>query len=128
MSFNFCDADAGKIIDIVEDRRLYSLTKYFSRYSRNARLNVKNIIIDMYTPYILHIKTMFPNANIITDKFHTVQLINRALNKTRISLMNKDKLHYNKLKRYWKLLLRDCNTLNHFKFQKYTCFEIYDRD
>ncbi|MDD2203115.1 MAG: ISL3 family transposase [Bacilli bacterium] len=123
MSFNFCNADTGEIIDIVEDRRLYSLTKYFSRYSRDARLNVKNIIIDMYTPYIVLIKAMFPNANIITDKFHTVQLINRALNKTRINLMNKDKLHYNKLKRYWKLLLRDRDSLNHFKFQKYTCLE-----
>jgi transposase len=122
MSFNFCNADTGEIIDIVEDRRLYSLTRYFSRYSREARLKVKNIVIDMYMPYIVLIKTMFPNANIITDKFHTIQLINRALNKTRINLMNKDKVNYNKLKRYWKLLLRDRSTLNHYKFQKYTCF------
>ena len=122
MSFNFCNADTGEIIDIVEDRRLYSLTRYFSRYSKDARLKVKNIVIDMYKPYIVLIKTMFPNANIITDKFHTVQLINRALNKTRISLMNKDKLNYNKLKRYWKLLLRDRNSLNHYKFKRYTCF------
>ena len=122
MSFNFCNADTGEIIDIVEDRRLYSLTRYFSRYSKDARLKVKNIVFDMYKPYIVLIKTMFPNANIITDKFHTVQLINRALNKTRISLMNKDKLNYNKLKRYWKLLLRDRNSLNHYKFKRYTCF------
>ena len=33
MSFLFCDADNGKIIDIVEDRRLNSLIKYFQRYS-----------------------------------------------------------------------------------------------
>lgn len=122
MSFNFCNAETGEIIDIVEDRRLYSLTRYFSRYPREKRLKVKNIVIDMYTPYIVLIKTMFPNANIITDKFHTIQLISRALNKTRINLMNKNKANYNKLKRYWKLLLRDRNTLNHYNFQKYTCF------
>ena len=75
MSFHICNAKNGKTIDIVEDRRLNSLIKYFSRYSRDSRKNVKYIVIDMYAPYISLIKMMFPNAKIVIDKFHLIQLI-----------------------------------------------------
>lgn len=123
MSFIFMNAENGKIMDIVEDRKLTSLTDYFRLYTYEARSNVKTITIDMYTPYMTLIKTMFPNAHIITDKFHTVQLISRSLNKTRIKVMNENKQYYNKLKRYWKLLLKNYNDLDDNQFRKYRCFK-----
>ena len=61
----------------------------------------------MYSPYVSLIKKMFPNAQIIIDTFHLVQLISRALNKTRIKTMKSNKTIYNKVKRYWKLILKD---------------------
>lgn len=130
MSFHLCNGESGQTIDIVEDRRLYSLLKYFARYSHKARASVKFIVIDMYSPYISLIKAMFPNAKIIIDKFHLAQLISRALNKTRIKVMNLDKQNYNKLKRYWRLFLKDRNELDFSKWQKFTCFPnlITERD
>ena len=122
MSFHIVDGKAGKTIDIVEDRRLNNLMKYFSYYSHKARSKVKLVVIDMYSPYISLIKKMFPNANIIIDKFHLVQLISTSLNKTRINLMKKDKKNYNKLKRYWRLILKPQEELNNSKWRKYTCF------
>ena len=83
MSFHLCNGLTGQTIDIVEDRRLSSLLKYFSYYSHKARSKVKFIVIDMYSPYISLIKTMFPNAQIIIDKFHLVQLVSRSLNKAK---------------------------------------------
>lgn len=118
MSFIFCNSTTGKIIDIVEDRRLHSLQKYFLRFSRAARHSVKTIVIDMYSPYISLIKIIFPKAKVIIDKFHIIQLFSRALNKTRIRIMNEDKDHYNKFKRYWKLLLKDSSKIN-YSFSKY---------
>lgn len=123
MSFHMCNGKTGKIIDIVEDRRLHSLIKYFAYYTHKARANVKLIVIDMYSPYISLIQKMFPNAKIIIDKFHIVNLISTSLNKTRIKLMKKDKKNYNKLKRYWKLILKPSNELNNSKWRKYTCFK-----
>lgn len=122
MSFHMCDGETGQTIDIVEDRRLNSLISYFFKYSLKARQSVKLIIIDMYAPYISLIKKMFPNAKIIIDKFHIVQLLSRSLNKTRIQIMKKDKKNYNKMKRYWKLLLKDETELDCSKWKKYTCF------
>jgi len=88
MSFVFADYQSKSIIDIVEDRRLNSLTEYFSRFSLEARNNVKYICMDMYVPYISLVNSIFPNAEIVIDKFHIVNLVNRAFNQTRISIMN----------------------------------------
>ena len=122
MSFHMCDGITGQTIDIVEDRRLDNLIKYFFYYDYKARSKVKFITIDMYSPYISLIKKMFPNAKIIIDKFHLTQLISRSLNKTRIRVMNKDKKNHRKLKRYWRLILKDRDELDFSKWKKYTCF------
>lgn len=116
MSFIFCDSNNGEIVDIVESRTLTYLTNYFLKYSIKARKSVETIVIDMYSPYMSLIKDLFPNANIIIDKFHIIQHINRALNQTRINLMNNDKKNYNKLKKYWKLILKDCRELDHVNY------------
>ena len=122
MSFIFCDSDTGNIVDIVEDRRLHVLKKYFLRYSKTGRRAVKTIVIDMYSPYISLIKSIFPHAKIIIDKFHIIQLFSRALNKTRIRVMNRDKKNYNKLKKYWKLLLKDVSKVNYTDYKYHPSF------
>ena len=122
MSFHLCNGETGQTIDIVEDRKLLSLIKYFGYYSFKARNSVKFIIIDMYSPYVALIQKMFPNAQIIIDTFHLVQLISRSLNKTRIRAMKNNKPAYNKMKRYWKLILKDRNELDYSKWKRYTCF------
>jgi len=108
MSFVFADYHSKNIIDIVEDRRLHSLTEYFSRFSLEARNNVKYICMDMYTPYISLVNSIFPDAKIVIDKFHIVNLVNRAFNQTRISIMNstQDDPLKRKLKLFWKSLLK----------------------
>ena len=123
MSFHMCDGITGQTIDIIEDRRLDNLIKYFFYYDYKARNRVKFIIIDMYSPYVSLIKKMFPNANIIIDKFHLTQLISRSLNKTRITIMKKYKQHHRKFKRYWKLILKSRDELDSSKWKKFTCFK-----
>lgn len=123
MSFHMCDGINGKTIDIIEDRRLDNLIKYFHYYDYKARSRVKHIIIDMYSPYVSLIKKMFPNAAIVIDKFHLTQLISRSLNKTRINVMNKNMKHQRKFKRYWRLLLKSRDELDISKWKKFTCFD-----
>jgi len=124
MSFNICDADTGKTVDILFDRKQDNLNKYFSYYSDISKSCVENIVIDMYKPYISLVTDNFPNANIIIDLFHLVQLISKAMNKTRIKHMKNDKLkyNYNKMKRYWRLLLKSRFDLDTSVWKKYTCF------
>ena len=70
--------------------------KYFSHYLEEARLRVKFVVMDMYKPYVGLIRKWFPNALIIIDLFHIVQLISRSLNKTRINAMKENKEDKNK--------------------------------
>lgn len=123
MSFHMCDGITGQTIDIIEDRRLDNLIKFFHYYDYKARSRVKHIVIDMYSPYVSLIKKMFPNAAIVIDKFHLTQLISRSLNKTRINVMNKNKKHQRKFKRYWRLLLKSRDELDVSKWKKFTCFD-----
>lgn len=62
MSFHICEGITGQIIDIIEDRRLNKLIKYFFFYNYKARSRVKFIVIDMYFPYVSLIKKMFLNG------------------------------------------------------------------
>lgn len=123
MAFNFCDASNGRTIDIIENRSLDNLNKYFSYYMPKAKDKVKNVVIDMYKPYITLIKDNFKNANIIIDMFHIVQLISRRLNKTRIKVMKQDKTNYRKIKRYWRLLLKSRLEIDRSSWKKYLCFK-----
>lgn len=123
MSFHMCNGITGQTIDIIEDRRFDNLIKYFYYYDYKARSRVQFIIIDMYSPYVSLIKKMFPNANIIIDKFHLTQLISRSLNKTRIMTMKKHKQHHRKFKRYWKLILKSRDELDSSKWKRFTCFK-----
>ena len=123
MSFIFCDASNGKLINIVEDRRLSTLKDYFMRFSKETREGVTHVVIDMYAPYMTLIKEVFPKAKIVLDKFHIVQLVSRALNKTRIRFMNQNKEFYNKFKHYWRLLLKAQEDLNATHYFYSNCFK-----
>ena len=123
MAFNFCDAKTGKTIDLVLDRKLENLIKYFRYYLKETRDKVKLVVMDMYKPYITLVKEVFENAKIVIDLFHIVQLISKSLNKTRIQAMKKDKMNYRKMKRYYKLLLKPRLELDCSKWKKYICFK-----
>src|SRR5699024_12798787 len=79
--------------------------------------------------YVNVIKEIFPQAKIIIDRFHLVQLITRSMNKTRVRVMNtfktsneEDKKKYSRLKRYWKLLLKNEDELTHMKYKHFPLF------
>ena len=84
--------------------------------------------MDMYSPYISLAKELFPNATIIFNRFHIVQLLSRALIKPRIDEMaahNTNTMEYKRLKRYWKLIQKDSSALNRAEFHHYTHFKYF---
>src|SRR5699024_10889419 len=90
---------------------------------------VETITIDMNAGYVNVINELFPQAQIIIDRFHLVQLINRSMNKTRVRIMNdlktsnaEDMKKYRRLKRYWKLLLKKEDELSHTEYKFYPMF------
>ena len=88
---------------MVADRKLKSLKIILSLFFE-TKTKVKTVTIDMYEPYMSLIKQLFPNAKIIIDRFHIVQSLNRALNMSRVHVMNcyraLNRPLYNKYKSY----------------------------
>lgn len=127
MSFIFIDNVEHKVIDIVENRQQWYLFDYFMTYTYQARKAVETVTMDMYSPYFRVIKNCFPNAKIIIDRFHIVQHLNRSLNQVRIQTM-KDLRYtrprdYRKLKKQWKLVLKNSSDLN---YRDYFTHWLYD--
>ena len=104
MAFIITNTKTHKVFDILESRKANYIKNYFFRFSRKERLAVKFIIIDLFAPYYNLFKSIFPNATIISDRFHVVGQVNNAFKLTRIQIMKNDKKNYKKLKHYWKLL------------------------
>ena len=122
MAFMIVDNKNGNIFDINDSRKSRDLEKYFRRYSKKQRDKVKLISIDFYSGYIYLAKKLFKKANIVIDRFHIVVQAYNALNMTRVKLCYKSNPNYNKLKTFWKLIVKNENDLsdikkydNHFK-------------
>ena len=116
MAFIITNNDNGNIFDINDSRKSIDLEKYFKRYSKQERDKVKHISTDFYSGYIYLAKKLFKNANISIDRFHIVIQAYNALNYTRVKLCNRSNPYYNKLKDYWKLIVKNKNDLSDEKF------------
>ena len=119
MAFIIVNQDKKNIFDILNSRRSIDIEKYFKRYSLNERKKVKFITLDLYKPYYKLMHHLFPNAILVPDRFHIVIQVRNALDKTRINLCKKSNPNYKKLKKYWKLILKDENDLDD-KIKKYS--------
>lgn len=127
MSFLFTNALTHRLTNVVENRQLPYLLDYFMRYPVEVRNNVQTVTMDMYSPYTQLVRTCFPYAKIIIDRFHVVQHMNRTLNNERIKVMNGMRYtrprDYRKLKKQWKLVLKNEDELD---FSRYFTHRLYE--
>ena len=129
MAFIITDNDTGNLFDIQNSRKSIDLNKYFRRYSKSERDKVKHISIDFYSGYIFLAKKLFRNAEISIDRFHIVIQAYNALNAIRVKLCYKSNPNYNKLKDYWKLIVKNENDLSdEKKYSKHFKKEISQKE
>ncbi|MBP3461407.1 MAG: ISL3 family transposase [Bacilli bacterium] len=129
MAFMIVNNNSGNIFDIQDSRKSRDLEKYFRRYSRNERNKVKLISTDFYSGYIFLAKKLFKNADIVIDRFHIVVQAYVALNSTRVILCKKNNPNYNKLKYFWKLIVKNENDLSEEKnYSKHFHKEVSQKD
>lgn len=115
MAFLITNNENSQVFDILDSRKSIDLYKYFRRYSWTERDKVKLISTDFYVGYIELAKKLFKNADIVIDRFHIVIQAYNALNYTRVKLCYKTNPNYNKLKDYWKLIVKNENDLSEKK-------------
>jgi transposase len=69
-----CDLARNKVFDLVLGRSEKALDDYFARLK--GKENVAVVVMDLSETYRNTIKKHFPNAMIVTDRFHVIRLIN----------------------------------------------------
>ena len=110
-----------KVLDILPSRKKERLLQYFT-YCSN-RNSVEFVISDMYEPYLLVTKIMFPKAKYVVDRFHYITYIMDALDNIRIRLqkMYGEKSYEYKLlknKKNVSLLRKYSNEINWWVYTK----------
>lgn len=80
----FVDYTNKRVKEVVEGKSHAELEKGICHIS--GREKVQNVVIDLADPYKSFVKSYFPNAKIIADKFHVLRLLNPAINRRRIGI------------------------------------------
>ena len=73
---------------------------YFYKFTPQARAIVKTVTMDLNCYYPIVARQFFPNAKIVIDCFHMVQMLTRSFNSLRVQTMKQ----FNKQSREYKLL------------------------
>ena len=75
----------GSLVAMVKGIRAEDVIFYLQKLPRNKRLKVKEITVDLSPTMMQIAKRSFPNAVIVSDRFHVQRLMNEAVNDLRVS-------------------------------------------
>ena len=107
MSFICIDADTHKSVKVLSDRLNRTIKQFFlSQYSTAERAAVQRVIMDMNASYQAFVHELFPNAELIIDRFHIIQLMGRTMDTIRtqcLKQLDKHSREYKVLKSLWRL-------------------------
>ncbi|MCP8860251.1 ISL3 family transposase [Latilactobacillus curvatus] len=119
------DADTHKQLVLLPDRKKKTIIEFFlNQYSLYERQQVETVTVDMNADYATYAHQLFPNAEIIIDRFHIIQLIQRTLTDARILTVKQTEDHHNRtykaLKTHWRLFNKSETLLDaqHIKYYR----------
>ena len=95
------------VLDILPARTEVCLTKYFAKFSKSERENVKYFVSDMWKPFANIATAWFKNSKQIVDKYHWIRQVNWAFESVRKEEQKKfSKTHRRYFKKSRFLLLK----------------------
>lgn len=78
-----CNLDTGEILEIIDSHQQDEIIKTLMGWSLEEREAITEVSVDMWGGFTKVIKTVFPNARIVYDRFHVMKILNEELNKIR---------------------------------------------
>jgi len=81
----FCDLEAARVAYVAEGRGTATFWEFrrFLETHGGTPSQVTDICMDMWGPYILGARTVFPGAAVTFDRYHVMLLMNRAIDRVR---------------------------------------------
>lgn len=97
------DPIAKKPLDILPKRDTEELIHYFSKnFTYKQRCAVNLVVTDLSALFRKVIKTVFPKAKIVGDRYHIIRLVNWAMERVRKRVQNeagKERIYFKRSKR-----------------------------
>jgi transposase len=139
------DLDKGHVIDVLNFRTKEELIAYFKAKGVEFCSKIKVFSCDLWDGFLATAKAVFPNADIVADRFHVFKLLNDVLDKERKKLRAefKNDEDYKTIKwllfKHWENLndkqkrtllraFRKSNTLRQLYFAKNELRNIFETD
>ena len=83
------DLERGVLLWVGEDRTEQTLTGFFTPLGRRRSATIQIVCLDMWKPYLKAVRDQARNAQVLFDRFHLVQHLNRAVDEVRRSAMRR---------------------------------------
>jgi transposase len=83
------DLERRRVVWVGEDRTEQTLVQFFTELGRRRCRTMGVVCMDMWKPYLKPVRQYAPQAQVLFDRFHLVQHLNRALDEVRRSEMRR---------------------------------------
>ena len=77
------DIEKGELIEVIESHQQDKIIEVLMEKPLEVREGVEQVSVDMWGGFPKVIEKVFPNAVIVTDRFHVMKAVNEELNKIR---------------------------------------------
>lgn len=77
------DLEKGELIEVIDTHRQDEIIEVLMRQPLEVREAVEEVSVDMWGGFPKVIEKVFPNARIVTDRFHVMKAVNEELDKIR---------------------------------------------
>jgi transposase len=77
------DIGNKRVIEVLENRLKESLDKYFDEMPQEVKCRIKQVSMDMWSPYYDSVVEKLPHVEIVIDRFHVMKNLNDCLTNTR---------------------------------------------
>ena len=77
------DIGNKRVIEVLSNRLKESLDKYFDEMPQDVKIKIKQVSMDMWSPYRDSVAAKLPHAAIVIDRFHVMKNLNDCLTNTR---------------------------------------------
>ena len=77
------DLEKGELMEVIDSHQQDEIIEVLMKQTLEVREGVEEVSVDMWGGFPKVIEKVFPNAVIVTDRFHVMKAVNEELNKIR---------------------------------------------
>ena len=78
------DIDKSSLLEVIDSHKSHEIIEVLKAQPESIRAKVTEVSVDMCPVFPKVIQDVFPNALIVIDRFHVMQLVNKKFNKLRL--------------------------------------------